>query len=142
MARKRDYKKEYAASKAKAKAAGYKSQREYRKARKDLGLKGRGVSPLHKATKAKMYPVATPPQTLRKIRRLCQEWSDEHSQNDRSKYNPQWSDAKVLKYYIAFVVRPDQKLSRRKRKKQKLQWLHDYLVPDWMDEIEWQTNYT
>lgn len=87
--RKRDYKAEYARAKAKANAAGYKSQREYRVARK--GLTGR-VSPV-------------PAKVRDRIRdNDSREWSRQHSRQPSSKFNTKWGRARRDAYYDIYVA--------------------------------------
>ena len=140
MAKKRDYKAEYAAAKARAKRAGYASQREYRAARKEAGLKGGNVSPLRKSTKQRMYPNGMPPARGNLFKRAMSKiWSDKHSQSVRSGYNDSWSDEKVDLYYSAFVE--EKEGSRRTKSKLKRDAIRDWLVPQWMDHLEWEQIY-
>ena len=146
MAAKRNYKAEYAAVKERARKAGYPSVRAYKKARKDSGLTGiRNVTPLHRRTYETIYPGGVQEserkQRIQRMREESERWSNHHSHSKRSIYRRNMTDAQVEKYYAAYVKSSDQGLSRREKQKQRLDWMHDYLVPDFMDEEEWEQTY-
>lgn len=138
----RDYHAEYVAAKQRATARGYKSEREYKKVRKELGLP-RNVSLVPK----RVLDMNTDQTTLQtahswRMRREAKEWSDRHSLRESSRYKPNMTDAQVERYHNAYVrditqVSPD-KIERARRK---LQALHDYLVPDYLSEQEWEGKY-
>ena len=143
MARKpRDYKAEYARSKARAKSLGYRSQREYKRTRANV----RAANPEF-TSRTKLPPKSEVSalfgevfSSVSRLRREAEEWSNKHSHSPRSAYKPSMTDAQVRKYHRAFVEKPDTG-SRRRNKKQKMKWLRDYLVPDLVDDDEWTQNY-
>lgn len=125
MARKtRDYKAEYAAAKRRATRAGYKSEREYKRVRKELALPPRTMPVPKRILEAN--PITA-------LRRQSQAWSDAHSKRKNSRYRPSMPDAQVVKYHAAFVeadISDAAKVARIKR----------YLVPDLMTEDEYDVN--
>ena len=132
MARKpRDHAAEYAAAKRRATRAGYKSEREYKKVRKELNLPPRTM-PVPKRV-LELNPVT-------RLRRESQKWSDEHSHRYNSRYRKTLTDAEVEAYHAAFVeplALAGEQLDREKRKR-----IHHYLVNvaklvKWTD---WDTN--
>lgn len=128
MARQRDYRAEYAARKARAKAAGYTGVTEYSRARKGLP---RGASPLPKS--AKLYAESDQ-------RRRAYKWSRTHSHSARSRYTASMSDKQVTAFLDAFdVTWGHTKAERRER----LEALHDYLMEydDDFDEGDWDESY-
>jgi len=129
MARKRDHKAEYAAAKRRAKAAGYKSQREYKTVRKTLSLPPRAM-PVPKPIYETSYPWK---------RAESKRWSKEHSRRYTSKYRDSLTDEQVEMYWRAYVEEFDESgkvgaTAKRKR-------IHDYLVPDIISEREWRGDY-
>ncbi len=132
----RDYKAEYAKAKAKANASGYKSEREYKRARKTLRLPPR-TSPVPKRVYERLN--ATDP-ILSRLRRESQAWSDAHSKSGRSKYDHRMSDDKLRLYHLAFVD-PVTGETKRKRYLKKKAALRAYLVPDHVDDKEWNEKY-
>lgn len=148
MARKpRDYKAEYARTKARIKAAGFKSEREYKRVRKELGLP-RTAAPaprriLAASAPEKLQAASKPSATSKEISRLrreCAAWSKKHSRKKRSEYRPSLTDDQVRRYHHAYVEELP-KLSRRQRNREKRARLYDYLVPDWMTDEEWKQFY-
>jgi len=133
----RDYKAEYAAAKARATRAGYKSEREYKRVRKELKLPPR-TSPVPKRIVENVKPGIT--ADMSQMRRECQRWSDGHSRVDNSKYRPTMTNDQVRRYHKAFVEKPKGK-TRKERSRNKYDAIHDYIVPDLMDEQEWERGY-
>lgn len=120
----RDYKAEYAATVARARAAGYKSEREYKKVRRELNLPPRTM-PVPKRV-LELNP-------LTRIRRENQAWSDAHSLRSNSKYHREFTDDQAERYHRAFVEDiPDTP--------EKLKRIHDFEVPFLMSELEWLMN--
>lgn len=122
MARNRNYKAEYEKAKARAKAEGFKSERERKAARR--------------------YPDKPLPDAVRsrnrseRVRRLAKQWSDKHSRTLNSRYSAGWNDDRVEGYYDAYVrdtPEGDEKLSA----------MYDYLVEDseLVDPEEWESLY-
>lgn len=130
MARKaRDHKAEYAAAKRRATRAGYQSQREYKRVRKELNLPPRAM-PVPKRV-LELNPIT-------RLRRESQQWSDEHSHRYNSRYRKTLTDDQVERYHAAFVEDiplEGERLDREKRRR-----IHRYLVPDLVKPIEWDTN--
>ena|SRR6266540_3888185 len=128
MARKaRDYKAEYRAAKLRATRAGYKSEREYKRVRRELALPPRTM-PVPKRI------LETNPIVAR--RRESQRWSDAHSHKDTSRYSPSLTDRQAELYHAAYVAPYGKRMSDAKR----LDLIHDYLVPDWMSQDEWDAS--
>ena len=137
MARKpRDHAAEYAAAKRRATRAGYTSQREYKKVRKELNLPPRTM-PVPKRV-LELNPIT-------RLRRESQKWSDEHSHRYNSRYRKTLTDAEVEAYHAAFPGQADliaagldgEQLDREIRRR-----IHHYLVNvaklvKWTD---WDTN--
>lgn len=146
MARKkRDYKAEYAAAKRRATAAGYKSQREYKAARKALSVP-RGASPVPKRIAENVIDGGVSSATnrssrMRQLRKESRIWSDRHSRVPRSRYSPRMSDDVVERYHRAFVDDIPE-VSRRKRPKERKRRIRDYLLDtDQITEDEWKQAY-
>lgn len=146
MARKkRDYKAEYAAAKRRATAAGYKSTREYTAVRKGLKLPPR-TSPISKPIAEKITPGITATSVsantaLSRMRREAKKWSDVHSHSHRSRYSPSMSDDQLRKYHYAYVEKVP-KNSRRKMANEKRERIRQYLVPDYLNQSEWESKYS
>lgn len=141
--RKRDYKAEYAASKRRATNAGYKSEREYRRVRKQLNLPPR-TSPVPKRIIRNVRPEAInsgrTSSELSRLRREAKQWSDTHSLRKTSKYRDSMSDEEVRRYHRAFV-QPVNEGSRRERARERRRRIQEWLVPDFMDYDEWASKY-
>lgn len=104
MARKRrDYKAEYAARKRRAKAAGYRSEREYKRTRKALKTP-RNASPVSRpiAEVTGREQLADAAE-IRKMRREANAWSKRHSKQPSSAYVKSMSDENVRRYWLATV---------------------------------------
>lgn len=143
--RQRDYKKEYAATKRRIRAAGYKSEREYRAVRKELGLP-RNVAPVPKRIQERIQPGITRRATdtnslISRLRRESQAWSNAHSHVENSRYKRSLTDDQVRRYWRAYVEYPVSGSNRRNRAIEKVRRLHDYLVPDFLTQEEWEANY-
>jgi hypothetical protein len=122
MARKRNYKKEYAASKRKAKSAGYKSVRQYSKVRKSLAIP-RNASPVPRRVLDRQRPrfIETLDAGIPNLDGMIaasQFWSDHHSHEDTSRFNPDWSAVRILDYHHAYVQMPEGSRRKRGRNKQ------------------------
>jgi len=125
MARKqRDYKAEYRAAKLRATRAGYKSEREYKRVRRELALPRRAMPVPKRILQAN--PVVA-------RRRESQRWSDEHSRRRNSRYSPSMSDADAERYWLAFVE-PGIVDSEKHRR------LKAFLVPLRVAPDDWDTN--
>lgn len=129
--RKRDYAAEYARAKAKAQAAGYKSQREYKRAR--AGLTGR-VSPVPKTVRDKIRDADS------------KAWSNKHSKSPSSKFNTRWGRERRDAYYQVFVE-PYNNPQRPKDAKDTsdVRWrkeLHKILVPRVYSDAEFNERYS
>lgn len=114
--RKRDYKAEYARAKARANAAGYKSQREYKRARKGLPTRS---SPI--------------PQPIRnRIRDAeAREWSKQHARMPSAKFSTKWGRERRDLYYETFVE-PSKSGNKSSNDREDAQWrrnLKKLLVP-------------
>lgn len=131
----RDYKAEYATAKRRAKQAGYKSQREYKRARKALQLP-RNVSPVPRRVIERIDPGVLIPEGTKAIRTGNARWSNKHSRVPNSKWNPKWDDTRARAYHLAFVL-------ESKHGPEKLSRLYDYLVALYamVTESEWEQNY-
>lgn len=147
MARKqRDYKAEYAAAKKRATAAGYKSQREYKTARKALRTP-RNVSPVPRTVAERslraeggLTQARAEQARIRRLRLESRDWSRKHSKVNTSSYSPSMSDDRVEAYHVAYVAEPPGD-DRDAREEARLEWLHDYLVPNFYTEEQWQELY-
>lgn len=139
--RQRDHKAEYAARKAKARSLGYSSERDYKRARKELGISRRTPTPPKVQAIATLSAGRSTNANMRRLRRESREWSKAHSHMANSKYRPDMTDEQVIRYHKAFVEPLPLGLSRRGKAKEKRQRIHDYLVPDIMDEAEWTGKY-
>ena len=134
MARKpRDYKAEYATAKRHATRAGYKSEREYKRVRKELNLPPR-TSPVPKRV-LELNPIT-------RLRRESQKWSDEHSHRYNSRYRKTMTDAEVEAYHAAFPGQYDIPLDGEALDREVRRRIHHYLVNvaklvKWTD---WDTN--
>jgi hypothetical protein len=116
--RQRDYKAEYRRSKEIARERGFRSQREYKKARKELSLPRRA-------------------QVSRNSKRDAnKQWSKDHSRLPTSKWSSRFSDKRNDLYYQAFVKQYDNRAD-------KLDALYAYLVDEYdlVSEDEWAQNY-
>lgn len=144
MARKaRDYKAEYARSKARAKAAGYQSEREYKAVRKSLKLP-RNAAPVPRRILETEKPLAVSrakveARHMQRLRRESKRWSDTRSRVPSTKYNPRLTDDQVERYHRAFVEKIDTRTKRGKA--EKLRRLRDFMVPDFLGEAEWEGKY-
>lgn len=134
----RDYKAEYQARKRKATQLGYTSEREYKRARKALATPRR-QNPLPKAQALAISPTLSIP--ISRIRRASQRWSDAHSRVINSQYDPSMTDDQARRYWRAFVEDIPGVGKSKSRQKEKRNRIHDYLVPDIMDEKEWTGKY-
>lgn len=99
--RRRDYAAEYAARKRRAKAAGYRSEREYKQVRKALKTP-RNASPISKPIaqvtgRSQLEDAAD----IRRMRRESAAWSRKHSKRDTSQYVKSMSDENVRRYWAA-----------------------------------------
>jgi len=119
----RNYAAEYAARKRRATELGYKSEREYKGARKRAEITRRELPP--------------PKETL--LRREAKRWSDEHSLRRNSRYSDTLTVEQVERYHRAFVERLP-KRNARTDSREKMRRIRDYLVPDFLDEKEWDVN--
>ena len=131
MARKRDYKADYARRKARALGKGYKSVREERQARQALGLtrpEFRRTSTPGKGWLPDYAIAALGGGRIKRLRAEAKEWSDKHSHVKASRYRANFSNAQVEAYHAAYVQRPDPNLSRRKRAIAKRISIYNYLV--------------
>lgn len=130
----RDYKAEYAARKRRATSAGYKSVKEYSKARKTLGTP-RNASPVPKRI------ARTESESLSRSfkRSEAREWSRKHSHRASSRYRESMTDAEVDRYHHTFVEWIEG--SRREVGKEKRSRIRQWLVPDWMTDQEWKSTY-
>lgn len=139
MARKkRDYKAEYQARKRKATQLGYKSEREYKRARKTLSTP-RNQAPPAKEEATKLAP--TLGISISRIRRESKRWSNKHSHVPNSKYRDSLTDDQARRYWRAFVEDIPGVGRSKSRQKEKRNRIHDYLVPDLIDEKEWTGKY-
>lgn len=141
MARKqRDYKAEYARAKARATRAGYKSERQYKAVRKTLQLpRNAPVIPAWVAA-PDVTATATATGGIGRLRRESREWSQKHSKVANSRYRASMTDEQVERYHRAFVVKPVGK-TRYERNRNKYEAIEAYLVPDLLDEKEWESKY-
>ena len=148
MPRKRDYKAEYQRRKQKAQQAGYKSERELKRARA-LQARKRSAAVIPKDVFRRRAPDLF--QTfehgrrdpLYEKRRAAAQWSRDHSRQTHTKYKATMSNDALEKYWRAFVE-PLNRFSgvgKRNRKQRKIERLHDYMVPLVMSEEEWQERY-
>lgn len=161
-ARSRDYKAEEARRNAKAKALGFSSRAQQRRAqRHGLKLPRKGSSP-RGPIKYAGAPIVTPavlrrysakplpvtigggvklPTTtpIGKIRRDNQKWSDAHSRVPTSRYDPEFPADTARRYHAAFVD-PD---TRAWKIENGLDSLRDYLVDDrgFYDDVEFDERY-
>lgn len=144
MARKpRDYKKEYAQAKQKATAAGYKSQREYKRVRRELTLPTK-ASPIPKRILQNTSPEVISNidrSNITRLRNESRKWSKAHSKSTRSKFRAGMTDAEIIAYHTSFVERASEDLSRRKRAARRRKHLHKWLVPQFMGQDEWDEKY-
>jgi hypothetical protein len=125
----RDHAAEYARRKAKAQAAGYRSLREAKQARKTLRL------PRNKPLIPKAKLLGKTPQEYRENKDV-RAWSLKHSRKARSKYKPGRDKEYQEKYFRAFVNR------KGRDHEEIMQDLKDYLTEyeDLTDE-EWEEKY-
>lgn len=138
MPRKRDHKAEYLARKRKAQRAGYASEREYKAARKTLGVP-RNASPISRPI-ASTIDNSLSTKHIRYVRGQNAAWSRKHSYVSRSKFDKNMTDDQAERYYTAFVE-PITEGSRRGKAKERRKRIHDYLVPDYITETEWTQQY-
>lgn len=166
-ARSRDYKAEEARRNAKAKALGFSSRAQQRRAQRHglklprVGTSARGpikVTPTARVAPAvlRRYSAKPPPEPTRlpvqavqavkrqlvpisKIRRESQVWSNAHSRVPTSLYDPDMSAARARRYHAAFVD-PD---TRAWKIENGLDALRDYLVDDmgFYDDVEFDERY-
>src|SRR5688572_10698482 len=95
--RNRDYAKEYAAAKKRANAAGYKSQREYKQARKRLGVKGARVSPVPKRVASSIISAGADRDTR------ARQWSNRHSKVTESRWSDTFNETQREAYFNTYV---------------------------------------
>jgi len=127
----RDYKAEYAAEKLRATRAGYKSQREYKRVRKELNLPPRTM-PVPKRV-LELNPIT-------RIRRENQRWSDEHSRRFNSRYQRTFTDDQAERYHAAFTDQENIPLEGEQLDREIRRRIHRFLVPDRIKPWEWDTN--
>lgn len=143
--RQRDYKAEYAATKRRVRASGYKSEREYRAVRKQLKLPPR-TSPVPKRIQERIQPGITASATtsagrIARLRRESHHWSDQHSHVKNSRYFKSFTDAQVERYWQAYVEYPVPGTNRKNRAQEKARRLKTFLYPDFLTLEEWEENY-
>ena len=126
--RRRDYKAEYARAKARATAAGYKSEREYKQARKRLGVHGGRVSPVPKRVLTAIVDAGADRD------RAARAWSKRHSKVRESAWSDSFDESQRAAYFNIYV-KPS-----RNRAKWKT-WQHDFLVPEFYSEEEYNERY-
>ena len=140
--RQRDYAAEYRRAKERATRAGYQSERQYKRARKALDLpRNAPIIPVGIAA-----PKAAPAEPayaaeMRRLRREAKRWSDRHSRVGNSRYRPSMTDDQVRRYHRAFVEPPPGSPRGKPYKRAKLARIRDYLVPDILDDREWDGKY-
>lgn len=137
----RDYKAEYARAKARAKAAGFKSEREYKRARKGLSVP-RAASPVKRLIPASELARAdAKAKDIAKIRREARRWSATHSHVTNSQYVNRMTDAQVIAYHRAYVE--GNKLAGPGAGKAWHNRLKEYMVDEMglMDEEEFENLY-
>lgn len=143
-ARKRDHKAEYQRRKQLAQAKGYAGVRDYKRTRKQLGLKIRDTAP--PKTKAQTLIkrlVSGRTSEIARLRAEARKWSSKHSHGHTSKYRTDMTDAEVRAYHRAYVEYNPDGLSRRKAARDKRRRIGKY-VADWhdMEPNEWEQKYT
>lgn len=130
MARRRDYKAEYQRAKARARELGYSGQREYKQARKELGLTGTRAMPVPRRILEGMR------ESESWSRGQAREWSRKHSHNKGSQYKESMTDDEVRQYLMLYRYKP-----RSLSKQQFLSNLKDLLVPDTYTAEEFDDRY-
>lgn len=140
MARKRDYKAEYARRKLRAQSRGYRSPREEGRARKALGL----PRSFRSVPRNDLPPTVVERITgayMKRLRQESKDWSAGHSHTARSRFNNRWTNRQVEAYHRAYVERVTEG-SRRGKSKEKSRRISEY-VHDWTDigEKEWTQEY-
>lgn len=136
MARKqRDHRAEYQARKRKATQLGYKSEREYKTARKQTAVGRRGVVP----PKTQLAPGLL--VSMARLRRESKAWSKKHSRVANSEYKDSLTDDQVRRYHRAFVEDIPGLGKSKSKQNEKRKRIHDYLVPDLLDDKEWTGKY-
>lgn len=140
MARKRDYKAEYARRKRLATQSGYKSVREYRKVRKELKIP-RNASPVpRQVLSINTDKTVLQSAHMRGLRAACKRWSDAHSRRRNSRYRDTFTDSQVERYYAAFVEKIDYG-TQRKTDFVKRMRIKKFLMPEILaTEAEWKAN--
>lgn len=143
MARTRDYKAEYARSKARAQALGYRSEREVKYVRKAFkvprGERLRSREELAAERPRLMQRAGKIASENRRMRKESRAWSEAHSHKLVSRYSSRMSDDQVERYYSAYVKSIDEQ--KRENERRKLREIKRYLVPDYMDVDEWEQEY-
>lgn len=150
MAKRRDYKAEYARTKARAKAAGYSGEREYRSVRRALALPPRS-SPISRRVLSRSAPerlnaAASETADLARIRREARRWSETRSQLDSTKLPRGLTEKQIRAYHKAFVnnLSESKRLPKGERdanRRANAQARYDYFVPDFMEDDEWREKY-
>lgn len=141
MARTRNYAKEKAGLRARVKASGAKSEREYRALRRAANVKRTERAPtVAQIPKSVLAAAKRKALSIERLRKESRDWSNKHSQKPASKYSSRLKPDQVEKYYAAFVenwqhIGPGSHARF-------LNSLQDYLVPDFMAEDEWEGIYT
>lgn len=110
MPKRRDYKAEYAATKARAQAGGYASEREYRKARRAANTP-RGAMPVRRGQLEAIQPGALERGAAairedRRLRRVARAWSDKRSHVPETQYRKTFDEPTVEAYVDVWVNKP------------------------------------
>ncbi len=126
--RKRDYKREYQAAKRRAAAAGYDSPRQYKAARKRLGVHGGRVSPVPKRVAEQIISAGSTRDDAARA------WSRRHSKVKESKWSESFDESQRDAYFNVYVKRSKNRAAWKK-------WQHDYLVPEFYSEEEYNERY-
>jgi len=139
----RDHRAEYARQKAKAQAAEYRSQREYKRARKAAGITRRDPVPPKSSLPERIQSSIVRETDITRMKRESRRWSNKSSWVEHSKFNPDndWTEDQIRRYHQAYLVPIPKGLSRREKKAWKLDQMHDFLVPDFMTEEQWKQLY-
>jgi hypothetical protein len=132
--RKRDYKAEYARSKARSQSRGYTGPRQEKRARKAVGLT-RGFPSLRFDELPDFAIEQVSGRRIARMREEARYWSDNHSHVKASRYSGNMSNDQVEQYHAAYVQQPDtyrdsngKPLSRRMRAKEKKIRIYRYLT--------------
>lgn len=157
--RSRDYKAEEARRNQTARALGFTSRAQMRRAQRHgykptrKGESPRApirVTPEAKVTPAKLRRYSAKPiqyisgpgggvDDVRRLRREAQRWSNTHSRVETSHYDPSWPAKRVRLYHAAFV----NPLTRAWKIENGLDSLRDFLVDDmgFYDDVEFDERY-